>query len=112
MVSKINLEVVRGDSRRLIFVAKDPKGKPANIFGWKNFVMTVSSIENPVDSTTVVATVDGDLETNGFDGKIRFLPDSMLEPGTYYFDIQCLDNENNTTTMVRGKYTVTQDITK
>lgn len=112
MATKIDITVFRGDGRKKVFTVKNAKGKPENIFGWSSFKLTVNTLQTPPDNTTQVSQILGALKSNGLDGKIEFPIDMLIEPGSFFYDIQCLDAENLPVTLAYGKYTVIQDITK
>lgn len=112
MASKIDLTISRGDTASRVFTVKNSKGKPVDIGSWTGFTITVDPSSSPVDDTSKVAQMLGSLLTTGLDGKFKFSPESTIPVGNYFYDIQCLNESGETQTIVTGKYTVLQDITK
>lgn len=112
MASKIDLTVSRGDNASRVFTVKNSKGKPIDIGSWSSFIMTIDPSAAPVDSTNNVGSSVGSLNTTGIDGKFKFPLLDTIAAGNYFYDIQCLNDDGKVQTIVTGKYTVLQDITK
>ena len=107
----------RGDSFPIELTIKDKETKePVDITGY-GFLMTVNTVDNPVDISTqlfqVVGVVDPDQVTNK--GKLTFTPsvaDGNQTPETYYYDVQMTDPAGNIRTIAKYNFKITQDITK
>jgi hypothetical protein len=110
--TKVDLEVVRGDTKRIVFNAKDEDGVAINIASWSSILMTIISEKNPTDDSNQVAQLTGTIATDGSDGKMYFNPDPSVEVGKYYYDCQAIDNNTEKVTFVEGSFKVLQDRTK
>jgi hypothetical protein len=86
-----------------------------------NYLLTVNTSKNPdLNASPVVGAqqfqIVGTLTTPA-NGQFEFRFDgspnpALLDPGTYYYDIQQTDGSGNVRTIAKGKYIVKQDITK
>jgi len=105
----------RGDSYPLELTIKDKSsGLVIDLTGY-SFKFTVDSKENPADETTNLFVVDGVLDGDPTTGKISFTPTASntdLSPKDYYYDVQMTDASNNIRTIAKGRFKITQDITK
>lgn len=110
--SKIDISRFRGDGQVITFIVKNSKNKPINLQGWTDLTLTVDPSAAPIDNTTKISTMIGQLSTNGLDGRISILVDQAIPPGNYYYDMQAADTDGRPVTLAYGKYTVIQDITK
>lgn len=110
--SKIDITRFRGDGHLLTFVVKNNKNKPIPLQGWTDLTLTVDPSASPVDNTTKISTMIGQLTTNGLDGRISILVDQTVPPGNYFYDMQAVDADGKPVTLAYGKYIVIQDITK
>lgn len=110
---EIDVEYTRGDSVPIAFVLTDDTGTAVDITSW-SFVMTVDPDSEPPDNTTLVMQVSGTI-TDAVNGAFEFAPttvESDFEPDQYYYDIQATDAGGDKDTIVKGKFTLLQDITK
>ena len=112
MASKIDLTVSRGDTASRVFTVKNSKGKAIDIGSWSNFTMTIDPSASPIDTGNNLGTSAGELATTGVDGKFKFPLLNSIPAGSYFYDIQSLNSDGEVQTLVTGKYTVLQDITK
>lgn len=110
--SKIDISRFRGDGQVITFIVKNSKNKPINLQGWTDLTLTVDPSAAPIDNTTKISTMIGQLSTNGLDGRISILVDQAIPPGNYYYDMQAADTDGRPVTLAYGKYIVIQDITK
>lgn len=87
-------------------------GMVTNITGCK-FVMTVSRVPNPVDTTTQVFQLVGVI-VDAPAGIVQFQPTLQQADnvGYFYYDIQMTDSYGRDFTLVKDTYVFTQDITK
>lgn len=102
----------RGDDYDLVLVVKNAKSKPTSIFGWTDITLTVDPSAAPVDSSTKVSTMLGNLTTNGLDGSLSIPIDPAIPVGNYFYDLQVTLPDGKKRTIAKGKYIVEQDITK
>jgi flagellar hook assembly protein FlgD len=109
----MSIDIVRkrGDTRRVTFKIADSYGSSVNLTNWSNFIMTVNSEANPVDDTNQVAQQTG-IMVDAKAGRVAFVCDGTVPIGDYYYDVQATDANSEITTLVDGRYTVAQDITK
>lgn len=113
MTTTIDVTRRRGDTKRLTFIIKDSTGTIVDINNGFSFIMTVDPSKDPVDDTNNLFQVVGDI-FDGTNGRVGFTPlavdvDAL---GTYYYDVQMLDPNNEKSTIVFGKFKLVQDITK
>jgi hypothetical protein len=84
----------------------------ANILGC-SFVLTVSSVQNPVDTTSQLYQIAGGI-VDAENGVVEFSPtlSQADRVGYFYYDIQMTDTYGKTHTLTKGAYIYQQDITK
>jgi len=109
----MNIDIIRkrGDTRRVTFKIADSYGTAVNLTNWSNFVMTVNSEQAPIDDTNQISQQTG-IMVDPKNGRVAFVCDGNIPIGDYYYDIQATDANSEIVTLVDGKYTVGQDITK
>lgn len=112
MTSKVDIEIRRGDTRPHIFHVKNSVGDSVDLSGWSGFAMAVSTEKAPVDTTSQVTLLTGQLLTDGTDGRVSFPVSSDVSAGAFYYDAQGVDDAGHVVTIAAGKYRVVQDITK
>ena len=102
----------RGDTYADIINVKDSSLAVVNITGY-SFKLTVDTLENPTDSATQVYQLTGSI-TDAPNGVVQFAPTALQadQRGDLYFDIEMTDGAGKITTIDKGSYTYTQDITK
>ena len=109
----MNIERFRGDTKNIKKRAiSKATGVQQDITGW-SFLLTVDSLENPTDSATQIFQVAGVL-SEPLSGYFDF-PISAAEAdnlGVFYYDIQAIDSGGLKSTLDKGSFTFTQDITK
>jgi hypothetical protein len=119
--SEINLCRFRGDTYPAKFRATN-EGSPQvlDITSYA-FLMTVNSVKSPdANSSPIVGDqkfqITGtitDAATGRFEFQYTGSPaPQLLDPGTYYYDVQMTDGTGDIRTIIKGKYTIKQDITK
>jgi hypothetical protein len=93
-------------------IRSDETGLPIDITEC-SFVLTVSSQQNPTSETGQLFQIVGTI-INGSAGRVEFAPDSedVETVGVFYYDLQMTDGNDRIRTIDKGKYTITQDITK
>lgn len=111
MTSQVNITKKRGDNKRITFTIQSSNRTPINITAWTGFQMAINTEKTPVDATNQVATQIGTI-SDGPNGKVFFPVDNTIAVGTYYYDMQGVDENGEISTLVEGKYIVNQDITK
>jgi len=103
----------RGDSYPLVLTIKDKATKSVIDITGYSFILTVSSIEDPIDDTTKIFEVNGVLDNDPTTGVVTFTPTQTDFPaGTYYYDVQMTDASGNIRTIAKNIWNQTQDITK
>ncbi len=108
----------RADNDPKGFTIKDSAGVAIDVTGF-TFVMTVNTSKDPdpvgppiigLEQFSVVGVLDD--PTNG---KISFSPlttETDILPAVYFYDIQQTDAASKIKTLVKGKLTIVQDISK
>ena len=111
-----DLEWYRGDSYPInILIKNKSTGQPIDLTGY-SFLLTCSSVKDPVDTSSQLFQVDGvipDQTTNT--GEVVFTPsetDTAIDPGKYFYDIEMTDPVGNIRTIAKYKFNILQDITK
>lgn len=111
MANPIHIIRKRGDTKRITFSVKAVNNEPIDITNWTNFAMAVNREQKPSDTSNQVEYQTGTI-LDGPTGKVFFPVSGTIEVGAYYFDMQAADENGEISTLVEGKYSVTQDITK
>lgn len=106
----------RGDTKPIKFTVWQDKdaGIPYDFTGC-SLLLTVDPAKDPVDDTNNLFSLVSSFVTDGTDGKILFQISELqadITPGTYYYDIQLEDADNNKSTLFVDKFKIKQDITK
>lgn len=103
----------RGDTVPDAFTVTNPAtGSIANLTAC-SLKLTVSTVPNPVDSSTQVFQITGTINDPA-SGVVEFAPTPAQADnvGYFYFDIEMKDSYGRTLTLVKDTYVFTQDITK
>lgn len=111
MASPIHIVRKRGDTQRITFCVKAANNTPIDITGWTNFSMAVNKEQKPVNTDNQVEIQSGTI-LDATAGKVFFPVSGTIPVGSYYFDMQATDDNSEIVTLVEGKYSITQDITK
>ena len=105
----IDICITRGDSTIMTFQMQDENGNDLNIAG-RTYIFTVNAEEEPTDNSQELFNLSGSEVTP----LVSFTPsviDTDLAPGDYFYDLQETDGAA-LRTVVKGVFTVKQDITK
>jgi hypothetical protein len=104
------IEMYRGDSYAITFTVTDEDG--AKDLTGVTATMTVSSIRDPVDETTMLFQLSGSIAAP-LTGEIDFTPTTTNTDllGKYYYDVEVRWG-GNIKTIVKSTITFTQEITK
>lgn len=111
MTTTVNIVKKRGDTKRITFTIQSKNRTPVDITNWTAFKLTLNTSPSPIDETTQVIQRTGTV-SDGPNGKVWFPVTGTVAVGTYYYDMQGVDENGEINTLVSGKYTVEQDITK
>lgn len=109
----IDIARARGDTFSFTFVVKESDGTPIDVTGF-SFFLTVDPAEDPPDPSGNLFTLNGVI-TDGPAGKVTFTLSAVeadQPPSDYFFDVQMVDLAAAIRTIVKGGWTVQQDITK
>lgn len=110
---EIDLTRTRGDTFANVFAITDSTGAVVDITGF-TFRLSVDVNPAPIDAATQLFQIIG-VVTDGPNGKVSFTP-SLVEadqsPNVYFYDIQMVDLGPLLTTIAKGQWAVSQDITK
>ena len=111
-----DIEYFRGDTEPITIKITDSEGNGIDLTGY-NIRLTVDTRLEPDDTSTqlfsVVGTIDPDQTTNP--GLVSFPiteTESNQAPGTYFYDIQRIDNAGHKKTLCENRFIITQDLTK
>lgn len=109
----IDICVSRGDTRPFSFLLTS-SGSARTITGF-TYTLTVDTLENPTDTNTNVFALTGSVSSTET-GVVSFaMTTSQADqsPTTpHFFDVQETDGASDILTIIKGKYTFDQDITK
>lgn len=112
LTTSIDITRKRGDTFPFRFeITQD--GAALNITSY-TFLMTVDPSSDPPDDTTKNFQLAGVI-TDAAGGAFEFRPTAgnmNLTPNVYFYDVQMTDSASYITTVVKGKLTIQQDITK
>lgn len=103
----------RGDTAPDVINVTDLAGAALDVTGF-TFQMTINSEKRPTDVTNQVAQINGTI-TNAAGGVVEFIwtaLDADQTPGSYYYDIEQVDQSGLVKTIAKQKYIIYQDITK
>lgn len=109
-----DLSTYRGDTFSLALTFKDNDGVPYDITGWEVFFTAKRKKSDP-DSEAILSTmVDNHSNPTAGETSVAFSDTEMsvIPLGTYYFDIQTIDDQGTVTTPLEGRLTVNADITR
>ena len=113
MSSRAAITIFRGDSYPIRFTLTDSTtGQPLNLDG-ATLTLTVDTLVDPPDDTTKIFSLTGTLSATPADGPVSFTPTSAntATVGVYWYDVQ-LAQGGTVRTVVKQRFTITQDITK
>jgi hypothetical protein len=109
------IDIYQNDSYDKTWLITHPvTGAAIDFTGGITAKLTINSLQNPPDDTTKISQVTG---TGDASGNLTFtlpalaLPDGIT-PVTYYYDIELTGTTWGPMTLFKGKYTITDDITK
>ena len=102
----------RGDTYPRAFTITDG-GAPVDLTDC-TAVMTVATVEEPVDDTTKLFQVSGVLNADPKTGLVSFTPTAANNGvvGEYFYDIQITTVNGHIRTPIKSTYIINQDITK
>ena len=110
----MKIERVRGDTYADSFTVTNSRtNAPADLTGCQ-FLMTLSSVSNPVDESDQLYQLVGEIDDDPTTGVVNFAPTAEQADlvGYFFFDIQMIDTLGIVRTLVKDTYTYVQDITK
>lgn len=103
----------RGDSDAKGFIIQDSNGVAIDITGF-SFKLTVNLDKDPTNQDDEQFTIVGVIGV-ATDGTVSFAPtvtDTDITPGIYFYDIEQTDVSSRIKTVIKGKVSIIQDITK
>ena len=103
----------RGDTYAIPLTIIDSAGAVQDITG-KAFVLTVNSVERPVDASTELFQLVGTV-TDAENGEVEFpmTDEQANHVGEFYYDVEMSDADGaNRRTVLKSSFTMEQDITK
>ncbi len=110
--TSVDISIARGDSPAIPVQVADDTGTPIDITGGA-FVLTVDTAPDPVDATNNVFSVNGTI-TDAANGRVQFQPtttDTDQTPNVYFYDVQ-MTLSGSVRTILKGQFSISQDITK
>ena len=116
--TECNVEKRRGDTKDIQIRLSDSNGV-IDVTGY-TAIMTISSVKEPTDSSTVIFQTTGAPYQSPTGGILRFdfsqfpFQSPEIVPGSYFYDVQVTDAQSpgEIFTPLIGKFVVKQDITK
>jgi len=109
-MSKIT--IYRGDDVNINLTITDEAGDPVDITGYE-FFFTCKVNDTDAESAALIKK-DVSTHTNPTQGLTTIILDNDLTavtPGTYVYDIQMKDTSSKITTLIKGRFVITQDVT-
>ena len=100
-----NIERKRDDTLRIIFELVGKNGA-ARITSWTQFELIVDSLEQPVGTVTQKEVMTGSLETDGIDGKVKFIPSGTIPFGDYFYEARGRNPNGELMTFAQGTYKI------
>lgn len=113
MAVSTSITMFRGDSYPIIINVRQ-NGVAMDLTDC-TFKMTVDSLQNPPDDTTLLFELIGALSATPTDGTVEFTPTTTntdLDVGKYYYDVEMTDSEGNIRTILKSTFSIQMDITK
>ena len=105
-----NLKRVRGDTKKIMLQLLEGT-TPVDITAYTSFTLSVDTNRAPVDDLTNVLTIEGVAEDDE-EGIFSFQLESDMEAGNYWYDVQTIDGDGIISTVLMGRLTLIQNITK
>ena len=103
----------RGDNDAKAITFTDGNGDPIDVSGWTTRI-TVNTERNPVDTSTQVFQAQGQLVTDGTDGRISYAPAvgdlDDVQVGNAFYEIERISPDRRT--LFISKVTFVQDLGK
>lgn len=109
----IDLSIHRGDTKPWRYTVKDSAGAAVDITGY-TFLLTVDPSDEPANSDNNLFQLTGTI-IDGPAGIVEFGMSAVQAdqtPSVYYYDVQMTDGAAKLHTIIKGKFTFKQDITK
>jgi len=103
----------RGDTKVIKLKLKDNQGNPINLTGAKIWFTMKQNLMQDDSEAAVQKEITN--HTNAAQGESQIVlthDDTNNLSGTYYYDIQLVDANNNVTTLIFGKLNVLPDVTR
>lgn len=110
--TSIDICITRGDSPVIPVSVTDDSGAAIDI-DTGVFTMTVDVSSEPSDNSNNLFQISGTI-TSAADGQVQFQPsttDTDQTAGEYFYDIQ-MELNSSVRTILKGTFTIDQDITK
>lgn len=101
----------RGDTWPAIATLTRSDGSVRDLTGCTNFFLSVNRVPNPTGIADQVFEVAGSIAGDPLNGQASF-PVPIIDPDTYYYNIEMTDESGYVRTPLSGVYLVHQDITK
>jgi len=110
----LNLIRTKGDTYAEQFTVKDSDGVAIDVTGF-TFLLSVDPTPNPSDDTTRLFQIVGTI-VDAANGRISFAPSTvqadLLDPSTYFYDIEQVDGVSAIRTIAKGTYTISPQISQ
>ena len=109
----VDICVTRGDSPVMFFTVNGSGSSNPDITGF-TFTMTVGPSPEPSDDSGQLFQISGVI-VDGPNGRWSVQPSTSntdLSPGVYFYDVQMTTLTPSVRTILAGKFTVKQDLTK
>lgn len=115
MSSTTDIQIVRGDDEAIELEFTDELTSAAVDLTGSTIMFTVRASKSDTDDDNALIQKDVTTHSDPTSGKttINLLKtDTDVATGDYYYDVQYVDTENKVKTLVIGKISIVQDVTK
>lgn len=109
------IAITRGDTETIAVTFRDENSALINITGYTVFFTVKRKQDISKDDSVAVIQKDVTSHTDPVNGATEIVlssSDTAIGEGSYIYDIQTNDGSGNITTVIKGKFTVSNDVTK
>lgn len=111
-MSRTDLEVVRGDTKKYKFDIKDSDGAAIDITGWTLFMTIKRRPEDTDDEALISKTITSHTDAANGETLVTLTHDETKDlAGQYYYDVQVKKGDGSIMTVLNDIITFTEDIT-
>lgn len=113
IIESQTVQIIRGDDVTLHITFTDQDNDPVDITGSEVF-FTVKNKLADVDDDALIATSTTSHTTpdSGITSIVLTNTDTDINPGTYVYDLQLIDETDSVSSIIYGKFQIVDDVTK